>query len=121
MKSLNKPIQELFDKMWKGLEGQGWRRSTTSQGECKYDNGAGLRCAVGHCIPQKRTRDRLDNFSGSSIIELTSSGKMVIESPKVLNFLKDAQREHDCCKRWLYMKERFTWLAEEYNLTIPNS
>ena len=121
MKSLNKPIQELFDKMWKGLEGQGWKKSATSEGGCTYDNGAGLRCAVGHCIPQKRTRNRLDNFSTSSIKGLASSGKVVIESPKVLQFLTDAQSAHDDvynCKR---RKERFTWLAEEYNLTIPNS
>lgn len=46
-------IQEMFDRAWKGLEGQGWAKCMYADGTgCSYDGIDGKKCAWGWVDPE---------------------------------------------------------------------
>lgn len=45
--------QEMFDRAWRGLKAQGWRRAVNAAtGKCAYLASDGCRCAWGHVDPE---------------------------------------------------------------------
>lgn len=59
---------ELVRKMLTGLAGQNWKQSTTTGGKyggCAYRGGDGLKCAVGHLIPDDEYREEMDGAACS--------------------------------------------------------
>jgi hypothetical protein len=55
-------LQQVFDKAWEGMRSQNWQRATGSDGlGCEYHTPDGLKCAIGHIVPDDfigfRTKD----------------------------------------------------------------
>ena len=45
--------QEIFNKVFLGLKSQGFQQSVNKHNVCQYRGEGGLKCAVGHLIPDE--------------------------------------------------------------------
>ena len=116
MKIKTATFQELFNTMWSGLAGQGWKRSIGGQiGDYRYRGSNGLKCAIGHCIDNKTAKE----WEGHSIGNANIEYKLNIK-PERLKFLTDCQRAHDSGALISEsVEQNFRDIAKKYNLTIP--
>lgn len=111
--------QMLFDKMWRGLESQGWERSMGGAG-CVYRGEEGRKCAVGHCIPDDVYDPMMEGYGVDDVADKFDEvvdALPFFRNTHILDFLYDAQDAHDNAP--IDMKERFRELAAEHGLTIP--
>ena len=113
--------QMLFDKMWRGLKGQDWQQSIDERNDlCAYRGANGLKCAVGHCIPDDVYEPDME---GKGPTQLAEMFHRVIEAMPCLAdedisfFLTIAQNYHDIQNG--DMEQRFRKLAADHGLTIP--
>lgn len=44
----------VFNHVMRGFAAQGWRRSLSKTGACRYRGEGGCKCAIGHLIPDSR-------------------------------------------------------------------
>jgi hypothetical protein len=103
--------QQAFDIMWKGLTSQGWN-SSIEAGVCQYRTYTGLKCAIGHLIPD----DIAQQWEGRSVGTLVEVEDL---SPRNRKFYERAQEVHDGSSNPNNMQARFRALAVQFNLTIP--
>ena len=72
-----KNLQEVFDKAWAGMAGQGWERATSlGVFGCEYlmtKDGKEIRCAIGHTVPKEllftNTGGTLEVGSVTSVVD----------------------------------------------------
>lgn len=114
--------QEMFNKAVAGLAGQGFKRSVTSGGSCRYRDVEGRKCAVGHLIPDEVYQS---SFEGKTIGYLLKQcpelGTLLHgRSPTGEEFLLELlQWAHDVGKVPAVMRENLRVVASQYNLKIP--
>lgn len=113
MKIKTASYQELFNRMWDGLAGQGWKRSVDENDLCAYRGEEGMKCAIGYCIDDEAAKE----WEGDSISAADIKYRLHIKVDR-LEFLTDCQRAHDGGLDH-EMKKRFRAIAKKYNLTIP--
>ena len=123
--------QEIFNKVWLGLSGQNWRKSRTNLetlntfGAMRGKNG--LKCAIGHIIPDDRYRPE---FEGKDIDSLSIefglfplAGAHGFESEgEYHDFLQDLMSAHDSAYKENFqpkMKQSFIEVASHWGLEIP--
>jgi len=110
--------QELFNKMWTGLEAQGWEQAENAKGLCQYLTENGLRCAVGHCLSNPDPE-----FFGGVASLIHERPEVVAElgahEDEVFQFLCRAQLKHDENIVPSEMRLAFEKLASSEGLVIP--
>lgn len=123
--------QEMFTKVWKGLEGQNWQQSLQegSTDRCRYRGPNGLKCAAGHLIPDEMYSPELE---GEHILAVFSDNAMIfgehVDGPEK-SFAYRMQTAHDSFEvvglrtsratQFTDMRSAFVALAEMENLAIP--
>lgn len=103
--------QYYFNKMYRGLAAQGWKRSMNSLGGCDYRGKGGMKCAIGHIIPDRVARENAGLPLRLSHIE--------IQPVEVATLLYDAQSYHDTSNQPAEMQVAFVVLAAKHKLTVP--
>jgi hypothetical protein len=109
----NAQIQPLFDKVVLAMRRQGYVRSTSAAEACTYRGEDGLRCFVGHLIPD---RSYTPDMEGSTVNMLHESGRVFSRlTYEALEFLEHLQSIHDDepPERW---EVALAELAEDYDL-----
>jgi hypothetical protein len=107
--------QEMFNKVWLGLQGQGWKKSIL-HGQCKYRGPNGTKCAAGHLIPD----DKYDPIFESCLVgDLHSKYSIFteVDSDEIL-FISRMQNIHDYCDD---MRAKFVSFSKKEGLTIPTT
>ena len=117
--------QEMFDTAYLMIIQQG-QKSNTPNG-CKYRGPSGLKCAIGHMIPDDLAK-AWDDRTNSSITQIRATPKYPIP-----DFLKenrklaaDIQSAHDLADDYTSsdfvrtFKRRMAQVAKDYKLTIPD-
>lgn len=61
--------QEMFTKVWRGLEAQKWEKSRADKIGCLYRGPNGMKCAAGHLIPDEKYKPKIE---GDPILLLLS-------------------------------------------------
>ena len=127
--------QEMFTKVWRGLQAQGWQKSE-GPNERNRDNGVGclyrgpngMKCAAGHLIPDEMYYPEME---GEHILFLLGMKPGIFGEPitqGVASFVYNMQQAHDnflvlkenkATGAYDDMKSAFIGFAEYHNLTIP--
>lgn len=120
--------QELFDKMWAGLSGQGWKRAEHA-GACLYVTPEGDKCAVGHCLtaPDGATfgnvcqllHGNVDARRDLGFPEYRNTYHPTDHTDERLQFLRDSQSAHDYARSPEHMQSNLRDIAINYGLTVP--
>lgn len=125
--------QKVFNNAWNGLKAQGFKKSLLPAGEatnnylaadgaCAYRGIGGLKCFVGHNIPDDRYKPV---FEGKSVT--AASGDVINMLDPALGypdaedimFLRDGQVAHDCSHSPENMKNTLKDFARFYRLEVP--
>ena len=126
--------QEVFNKAVKGLAAQGFQSSRNKDKTCRYRGPEGLKCAVGHLIPDEVDCTPLEGdsvyFRGvidllntlgynveAGVTYLNASGSVCYEHTPDVRFLFDLQKAHDNACNAESMKDCLTAFAQKYNLS----
>lgn len=124
--------QEIFTKVWIGLESQGWQKSVAvkyypdSKDMCQYRGHNGMKCAAGHLIPDEKYKREMESKRIHAILEDHPDlfGEPLDKS--IISFLDLLQRLHDDfgvpCEGSLNtrsMRDSFEAIAKVRNLAIP--
>ena len=118
-KQMNK--QEMFNKMWLGLSGQGWKRSAREDGACMYRGPGGLKCAVGHLLSDEACSGEVGPDDYGAVVDLPFWFLKYEGLYDELDFLNDAQGAHDEAGVPEEMEDNFRFLAVSYGLDIPDA
>jgi len=118
--------QEMFDTAYLKIIQQG-QKSMGSNDTCKYRGPRGLKCAIGHMIPDDLAK-AWDNRRNSMISKIRSTPKYPIPDFIRNNrtLAADIQRAHDYGGDYTPSDfvegfiDRMAKVAKDYNLTIPN-
>lgn len=116
--------QELFNKAYIGLDGQGFKRSfDIDKGRCMYRGPDGRKCAIGHAIPDELYDPIMEEgMPGSGFgILLGLMGFAVFGDFERHEFANNLQSAHDCADCPEDMKHRLQNFAKNYGLTIPKT
>jgi hypothetical protein len=118
-------LQKLFNKSVAGLASQGFKQSISRLGTCKYLNTEGLKCSVGHLMPNLTSKNDFESYRVqyllfSKILEPSyfgvSNGFPVNELSR---FLGRLQHAHDSSPSRGEMVEKLKLLAVAEGLEIP--
>lgn len=102
-------LQDYFTKAYLGLSSQGFVKS--SEGDrCLYRGPNGLKCAIGHCIPDYQYRFYFEGNSASNVLEL--NGPLALK-------LNELQACHDFALSPEDMKSRLLTFAKIHDLEVP--
>lgn len=99
--------QDQFNKVWAGLESQGWKMSTVNIGRdvpmCRYRGSNGAKCAVGWLIPDDQYSRELEGYRPTD------------------EFLLALQKAHDTVEfDNRTMQSNLSYVARTYGLTCPH-
>lgn len=109
--------QEIFTKAYLGLKGQGFAKAySESRQGCQYRAPDGLRCAIGHVLPDELYVEMFDEkfLSGSELKQYVSIFDEVPDE-----FLDDLQGIHDNSYSAESMEHRLLQFADKHSLTVP--
>lgn len=119
--------QRIFDKAFKGLQSQGFVRSTL-RGACQYRGLDGLRCAIGHVLPDDVYEPSMEGnnvgyllceedfrkrFEGSQ----DPAAKDLLGADE--DFLAEMQDAHDESCSAYTMEKYLKSVAADWGLTVP--
>lgn len=107
--------QDAFNLVVRGMRDQGWKKACAGGdwvgGLCRYRTGGGLKCAIGHLIPDDRYSPKMEGMAVN--IALTMAGVQVTG----LGFhLQDC---HDGALDRLSMHQNLQHYAIRYGLEFP--
>ena len=114
--------QEIFDVAYKGLRDQGWRQSKNAEGRCRYRNGKGDKCAIGHLIPDEDYAPVLEHFLGNDDAIMDAAHIHPDFRGEVDGFLYNLQSQHDdpdAGTAQVEIPKNMAKFAKRHNLTIP--
>lgn len=111
---MNKEVaQEIFDRAYTGLKGQGFRQARDADGKCVGLASDGTRCAVGHAYPGLTPGRRISDAYYQAHRDLGDDWKGSA-------FLRALQRAHDDLPSDPdRMQARLAHVAITYGLAIP--
>lgn len=113
--------QEIFDKVYLGLKSQDFKPSMLGT-SCAYRGKDGLKCAVGHLIPDELYDPTWEESGGTAVYNLPSNVKQFlgIFNQEDLEFIDGLQWVHDSCEfSEDDMQTRLKNFASEKGLTVP--
>lgn len=106
--------QETFNLVWEGMRSQGFKPAQDDQGKCKYRIN-GLKCAVGHLIPDKLYRPGME---GTGVIDLHFA-EIGLEKHNC-NLLIDLQGAHDGADTAEEVEQSLRGVAADWDLRMPD-
>jgi hypothetical protein len=113
--------QEIFNRVYTGLKAQGFKRSLSGPDDavsrCRYRGEDGLKCAIGHLIPDEKYEEGLEGLCASVVEVRNASGTSGID----WNFLDDLQVCHDEGNTPADMERLLKRFAADYELVIEES
>jgi len=104
-------LQDYFTKAYHGLASQGFVKSSEG-GRCLYRGPNGLKCAIGHCIPDDEYRSSFEGGSASHVLNIDNAFGWKLNRLQICH--DDAQSSED-------MKSRLLAFAKHYGLEVPQS
>ncbi len=121
---VHEQMQAAINKMYLGLQAQGWKRSVNDNNSCRYRGYDGRKCAIGHLIPDEAYDSKYETCLPSvdgAIHGLlrVSCGLPDIGFPE-FSQLREFQRIHDDPSSPIPMEERFTSYAHHLGYTVPS-
>jgi hypothetical protein len=125
--------QDLFNQAYIGLRNQNWQQSISYVGRepvCRYRSEVGLKCAVGHCIPDNLYKDIYEGRSFTipfydNAVQLTTGdcvkpGEYCRAERLILDeFISYMQAAHDSNEAPTEMQKAMNLIADTYKLEIP--
>lgn len=106
--------QEMFDRAFRGLASQGWRRAVNEHGACQYLTEDGRRCAWGWVDPDDTT-----NATGTVLtLRAAGCGLAAHLLPDDLRFARALQIAHDQAPDD-ELEASMRKFAEDWALTCP--
>lgn len=110
-----KSRQEIFDLAYLGLKSQEWQKSKADWGSCAYRGMGGLKCAIGHCMPDSEYTGDLEGLGGgdSDVLDVIKFDHMDATFVTILQFA------HDSASSPTDMEDTFGRIADMYGLSIP--
>lgn len=109
--------QEAFNKAVRGMRDQGWKKAAMggdwTGGTCKYRTNSGLKCAVGHIIPDDRYSPKME---GQEAVRAMAMANVTVDTYVSLNKLQDC---HDGALDRLHMHGKFRAYAARWGLEFP--
>ena len=111
--------QEIFNKAYAGLKAQGFNRAVRDTGPlaiCQYRGEDGLKCAIGHLIPDEKYEEGLEGLCASVPEVRDASGTSGVD----WNFLDDLQVCHDEGNTPEDMERLLKRFAADYELVIED-
>jgi hypothetical protein len=127
--------QEIFNKVWLGLNGQNWKRSVDNKTECcVYRGPGGLKCAVGHLISDENYDPKMEGSCVTNMLEhypFALGEEFSNPDADIYEFLDALQDAHDVSRVSTLgiesedlqfgddMKAAFIKFADIHNLEIP--
>lgn len=118
--------QEIFNKAYRGLKSQNFQQSRPRTLQyCVYRSPDGLKCAIGHLIPDELYTPAMEIFSNT---ETTISFNMILEVCGIpaehASFATKLQQAHDYNQEVdgtinNDMESRLKSFARFYHLTVP--
>lgn len=116
--------QEIFTKAYIGLRDQGFERSVTvdEHGDetCAYRGDNGLKCAIGHCIPDERYKPELEGDTPNHNPKLLGKALGFSLTPEDALWLTDLQRCHDSACSGSGVQRYLRRFAEKHGLEVPS-
>jgi tRNA(Met) C34 N-acetyltransferase TmcA len=112
--------QEIFNKAYAGLKAQGFQRAVRDAGPlaiCQYRGRNGLKCAIGHLIPDENYCPTLEG-KGAELLVVREAANIPLDVP--ISFLVDLQTCHDAGSSPEAMKRSLTVFSHQYNLKIED-
>ena len=113
--------QEMFDRAWNGLAGQGWAKAYSYTDEaCVYrqvlSDGSVRRCAWGHVDPEGTSGGFITSVRTLHERGIGLAGQLGFD--EVL-FAQELQNTHDEANGPDGMKQAFIEFAEDHGLKVP--
>lgn len=114
--------QEIFDRAWRGLKGQGFEQALSLTGACRYRSPTGGRCAVGHLVPDDVYDPNMEGWSIGSgggekyVLPCLAACGVWDGTRERQEFLVGLQMCHD---KAADMEEDLRRFARNRSLTIP--
>lgn len=109
-------LQQIFTTITTALIKQG-KPSTTEDGSCKYRGPDGLKCAIGHLIPDNLYTPTIEGLSFRHKHVLSVLPLPIPTDSPLYSVLELLQLTHDSedVSQWPH---RFSEIAKEYGLSI---
>lgn len=99
--------QQVFDAAVDGIAAQGFKRSVDEHNACLYRGPDGLKCAVGHSIPDELYLPEIEGLTAYGLVDCLPLARLYI-NVRDSGLLSDLQRLHDdnddCRKNLLDVK-----------------
>lgn len=112
--------QKFFNKSYRGLKAQGFKRAVDDNGCCQYSTKTGLRCAIGQLLPKglRGIRSWIGDVCSSVKPRLVAAG---IPVDADMEFFQELQNAHDDAETTPGgMKSALFNLSKKHNLKIPS-
>lgn len=120
--------QRMFNKIYLGLQAQGWKQSKGNVGgkvKCAYRGDDNRKCAIGHLIEDDHYKPLIENFSiGYDAVRLAVMRSQNLNEQKMQDLqdlLSILQRAHDHRDNPEAMQQAFQHEAEFHGLQIPET
>lgn len=107
-------LQEIFSTAFIGLRNQGFERSMAFGG-CMYRGEGGLKCAIGHCIPDEKYTFDLEGAAA----DIPMIMKAIGADNKIALPVIELQEAHDNGSNPRRMEILLREFAEQYGLEVP--
>lgn len=117
--------QKTFNKAYRGLKAQGFKQAGRMKknydGEeafdCQYRGDNGMKCAIGHCIPDSKYHNQLEGDGARSEKLCLVMGYKYGSGDAV--WANDLQMIHDRNSQPELMQEALIAFAKAHELTVP--
>lgn len=116
-------MQQAFDGAWTGIASQGFQRSksTADPHMCAYRGAGGKKCAIGWLIPDECYDTSLEGLPGGAVVNrgVATPFPDGAVGTGMHAFIRRLQMAHDDGTTPARMRENLTYVAKQYDLTIP--
>lgn len=129
-------MQLAFNRVWDGAEAQGWQKSVMpdDSGTCAYRGLHGLKCHVGHLIPDDLYEGYGNVMEGSGVddffdgmtrddearLQIGFDRLPASEQNRVVSFLHQLQAAHDETRTVEHRERATKEVAEDHGLDVPS-
>lgn len=117
--TLTSDNQRLFNDAYLGLKSQGFQRSIDLNHQCVYRSPDGLKCAIGHCIPDTDYHPDMEGYD----IQNNLAALEVLDTryPEYSRSLaRELQQAHDSFNPSTTIEDRLKAVAVDFNLEVPD-
>jgi hypothetical protein len=112
-------LQAVFDVAYVGMAKQGFIQSANGNFDCMYRGPHGLKCAIGHCVPDEYMPMHENNADVISMINKDPNWDELFQNVDI-DALQSLQDAHDnAAGKAEMVKANMLAFATKFNLTVP--